>query len=142
MIIPAHLLKRFTRPRGVAIVEFALILPLIVTILLGMIDASLALYDKAVLTNASREAVRYGVVLRSTPASEQEIRTQALNYCEKNLVSFDSKSTPSVQTYILSDPKRLKVVVSYPFSGHSVGKIYTALAGPITISSSAVMSYE
>ena len=57
--------------RGAAVVEFALILPILLILLVGTIDASLALYDKAVITNASREGARatYSQLAPETPAS-------------------------------------------------------------------------
>lgn len=130
------------RLKGIAILEFALILPVVMIIVLGMVDASIALYNKAVLTNASREAARYGVVLRTPPASEQEIRQKALDYCGQNLITFGTKTNPTVTPVNIDAPLRLKVTVSYPFAGHTIAKIYTAFAGPIQITSSAVMSYE
>ena len=44
--------------RGSVVVEFALIFPLLLFIVFSIIECSLALYDKAVITNASREAAR------------------------------------------------------------------------------------
>lgn len=45
--------------------EFALIFPLLLFIVFGVIEFGTALYDKSVVTNASREAARAGVVLKS-----------------------------------------------------------------------------
>ena len=52
---------------GTSAVEFALILPLLVIILFGIIEFGIALYRQAVLTNASREGARLGIV-QSIPA--------------------------------------------------------------------------
>jgi Flp pilus assembly protein TadG len=48
--------------RGAAVVEFAFVLPLLLVILFGIIEFSFLLYDKAMLTNASREGARVGIV--------------------------------------------------------------------------------
>ena len=48
--------------RGAVIVEFAMILPLLVILLIGIMDMSMLLYNKAVITNASREGCRVGIV--------------------------------------------------------------------------------
>ena len=48
--------------RGAAAVEFAIIAPLLFTIIFGIIEFSLLFYDKAVITNASREGARFGIV--------------------------------------------------------------------------------
>lgn len=133
---------RKRRLKGIAILEFALILPLVMVIVLGIVDASIALYNKAVLTNASREAARYGVVLRNSPASEQEIKQKAIDYVDQNLITFGSRSSPTVIPVNIDNPQRLKVTMTYPFTGHTIAKIYTAFAGPIEITSSVVMAYE
>ena len=47
--------------KGVAAVEFAIVLPLLVLLLVGIIEASICFYNKQVITNASREAARAGI---------------------------------------------------------------------------------
>jgi Flp pilus assembly protein TadG len=47
-----------TRDRGAAAVEFALLLPLLVAMLMGMIDFGLAVNAQAIVANASREGAR------------------------------------------------------------------------------------
>jgi Flp pilus assembly protein TadG len=61
-IAARHGLKNRQALQGAAVIEFALILPLLLLLLIGGIDMSLALYDKAVITNASREGARAGIV--------------------------------------------------------------------------------
>ncbi|NTW53708.1 MAG: pilus assembly protein [Chlorobaculum sp.] len=48
--------------KGNAVLEFALILPVLVALSFGMINFSLALYDLTVLTMASRSAARAGAL--------------------------------------------------------------------------------
>jgi Flp pilus assembly protein TadG len=59
--------------RGAAIVEFALILPLLSMMAVGMLTAGIALDRKQDITNAAREAARFGATLaeeQCTPTSE------------------------------------------------------------------------
>lgn len=74
--------------RGAAVVEFALILPILLALLVGGIDASLALYDKAVITNASREGARAGIVARNPLVSDAQIRQVVHQYTQGALVSW------------------------------------------------------
>ena len=78
--------------RGAAVIEFALILPLLLIVLVGTMDASLALYDKAVITNASREGARAGIVARSPPLTDAQIQQIVQNYLQGALVSSGSTS--------------------------------------------------
>ncbi len=48
--------------QGASAVEFALIAPLLLVLTFGIIEFGLLLFDKAVITNASREGARAGVV--------------------------------------------------------------------------------
>lgn len=55
--------RRNGRERGASLVEFALILPLLVMLLLGLITGGLALNDKQQMTHATREGARYAAVV-------------------------------------------------------------------------------
>lgn len=64
--------RRFRRrvergERGIALVEFALVFPVFMTLVLGMFSGGLAYSRKVTLTNAAREGSRYGATL--APAS-------------------------------------------------------------------------
>lgn len=66
--------KKLGAESGASAVEFALLLPVLMMILFGIIEFGLALYQQAILTNASREGARLGIV-QSVPA----ITTAAIN---------------------------------------------------------------
>ncbi|HEX7643178.1 MAG TPA: TadE/TadG family type IV pilus assembly protein [Burkholderiaceae bacterium] len=51
---------------GAQAVEFALVLPFFLALLLLIVDFGFLVYDKALITNASREAARAGTVLGTT----------------------------------------------------------------------------
>ena len=51
------------RERGASLVEFALVLPLILMIVLGLVSAGVAYNLKITLTHAAREAARYAAIL-------------------------------------------------------------------------------
>ena len=82
------------RHHGVAVVEFALILPVFLLLVLGVVELSVMFHDQAVITNASREAARAGVVLRKPKASADEIRDVAVRYAQAYLISFDRQQQP------------------------------------------------
>lgn len=52
--------------RGQSLVEFALVLPLVLTIVLGMFDAARAVWQLNTLAYAAREGSRYAIVHGST----------------------------------------------------------------------------
>jgi Flp pilus assembly protein TadG len=83
--------------KGASAVEFAIILPLLVIMVFGIIEFGLLFYDKAVVTNASREAARAGIVFQPDPrVSTNEIEYVGLNYCGSRLVTFGNGPGPIV----------------------------------------------
>ncbi len=71
-------------------VEFALVLPLLLLLLFGIMEGSIILYDKAVITNASREAARAGIVSQNPRVTDEYIRQIVKSYGGNYLVRFGS----------------------------------------------------
>ncbi len=99
--------------RGAAVVEFAVVAPVFVALVLGMIEFGRALMVQQMLTNASREGARVAV-LEGATASEV---TAAV---EERLTTIDGATTacdpdPSAAAYGDS----ITVTVTVPFSGVS-----------------------
>lgn len=134
------------RCRGASAIEFTLLLPLLLLLLFGIIETSIALYDKAIITNASREAARAGVVLSKNRLSDADIEQVALRYCGGRLISFGSSSSaPSVTVQRSATPATgdpLTVSIAYTYTGFGLGRLYSALTGPIELTASTVMTYE
>ncbi|MGV2291782.1 TadE/TadG family type IV pilus assembly protein [Trinickia sp. YCB016] len=133
------------RDDGVVALEFALVLPFLMMVLFGIVDVSLLLCDKAVITNASREAARAGVVVRVPPLTAAQITTVALNYAQNSLITGGTATTPTVtvnQSSGTSSGNPLTVTVSYTYEGLFVGSALSVLTGPVTLSATTVMNYE
>lgn len=135
---------------GVTAVEFALVLPILLLLVFAIFEIGLVLYNKAVITNASREAARYGVVMRTPKHTSEEIEQKALDYCSSFLVSL-SPSTNSDPNPVVTVPipgaggsfgQPLTVTVSYTFTGLGLGTLLSPLTGPITLTATTVMSNE
>jgi Flp pilus assembly protein TadG len=70
--------RRAIRQEGAAAVEFALILPLFIVLLLGLIDFGHLFYVVNTMTNAAREGARRGAV-KATPAFAGAAAEEAAN---------------------------------------------------------------
>lgn len=81
--------------RGTAAIEFAIVLPLLMVFIFGIIEFGLVFYDKAMVTNASREAARAGIVYRDPPLTVAEMQSVVDSYCGGRLISFGGGPSPT-----------------------------------------------
>lgn len=110
--------------KGTTLLEFALVLPLFLVILFGMITFSVALYNKTVLTMATREGARAGAMFvpdRTVSMIDSAATATALQFCQNNLISFGPAMTcnvtPTIQDSILTVTANGTYTGIYVFSG-------------------------
>lgn len=121
--------KRLQSEKGVSAVEFALMLPLLVLLVFGIIEFSVLLFDKAVLTNASREGARSGIVWGwdqvndvYQPKTDAEIRQVIKDYANGHLVNLGEGGRVLDDGDIVISPvernseEDLTVTVTYPYN--------------------------
>jgi len=159
---------RFMSQKGAAVVEFAIVVPLLLVICFGIIEFSILLYDKAMLTNASREGARAGIVYlpgRASTATTAEknaeqaaiytiVKKTAEDYCKTHLISFGSSSTVNIPTPTYSDPDAngydsgdsLTVTVNYKFEFLVFSKLISMFGGglgdELNLTATTVMRLE
>jgi Flp pilus assembly protein TadG len=131
--------------KGAAMVEFALILPLLIMLLFGSIEFGLLMYNKQVITNASREGARAGIVARTPRMTAAEIQQVVDDYAADYLVTFGSATAPvttvdnSGGTLFGND---LQVTVTYPYEFLLLPNFIAGLAGHLDLTAETVMRYE
>ena len=132
---------------GAAAIEFAICLPLLVLLIFGIIEFSILFYDQAVITNASREGARAGIVYASpSRVSDAEIKAVVINYCQDNLVTFGSgvlnagSITVNRTSDLSGDP--LTVTVNYNYDFLVMPSFINSLLGGIQLSADTVMRME
>lgn len=64
--------------KGAAVVEFAVVLPLLVLLIFGGIEGASAIQLRSALQNACRESARHSITPQATLESCQEIANQSL----------------------------------------------------------------
>ena len=137
--------KNYSSENGTSSVEFALILPVFILLMCGMIELSIALYDKSVLISASREGARAGIVLKNPKLTSLEIQNIVLNYTNGALISFGTSTTPTVivtQSTPSVFPNPISVTVNYSYSGFGFGPLLSAFNVPINMSATTTMINE
>lgn len=100
-------IKKFiNNQKGVALVEFGLILPLLILLLFGIVEFGLLLFNKQVITNASREGARAGIVSRENRVFDPDdgdqvnVRQVVIDWISSNLVTFGDTGPPDIQILI------------------------------------------
>lgn len=74
-------MRTHRRTSGQSLIEFALVFPLVVFLLLGLFDLGRAVFFYATLNTAAREATRFGIVLAdATLHKDQAIETKVKEY--------------------------------------------------------------
>jgi hypothetical protein len=103
------------------------------------------LYDKAMITNASREGARAGVVFNRRTAAE--ITAVVQGYAGANLITFGNPSTVNV-TLTPTDPttldsgELLTVTVGYGYNFLVMPSFLSQLAGGVNLTATSVMRAE
>jgi len=118
--------------RGQSLIEFALIIPILLGIILITIDLGRAVYYYSVLYNAAREGARYGIIY---PSDTSGIITTTRNYAI-GMNPGDVAVTPQIIIPNASDPsiKYITVSVAYTFNAVTplVGTFIGTSTFPIT----------
>jgi hypothetical protein len=145
--------KKRNGEQGAAAIEFALVLPLLIILFFGIIECSIILYDKAVITNASREGARVGIVYRFDPSNtgganhpgDTEIENTINNYLQNHLISLGAPSTAQIPAPTRTGDAAgdiLTVTVNYNYHFLVLPEFITTLTGPISLSATTVMRME
>lgn len=127
---------------GAAAVEFAIILPLLITLLCGLTEFGLLLFNQHVITNASREGARAGIVSQNPRVDDAAIQQIVDNYCSR-LITFGAVTTPvtTITRTGLSFGDDLTVTVTFNYDFLIVPE-FIPLLNPLQLSARTVMKYE
>ena len=99
--------------RGSAAVEMALLLPILILMIDGVIEFGLILHNESVLASASSVAARAGIAQGNPKLEPSKIAQIAIDYCQSNLISITNTSViPTVEVVQATDPMFQKLSTS------------------------------
>jgi Flp pilus assembly protein TadG len=141
---------------GGSLIEFAIIAPVLFLILFGIIEFGILIYDNAMITNASREGARAGIVYSFDPSNNTAIRKTddeiiqvVRDYCEDHLISFGSGTALAIPPPTRTGDEAgdsLTVTVNYSFRflvfSNVIALIGGDLADNINLSAQTIMRLE
>jgi Flp pilus assembly protein TadG len=152
-------MKKF-RQTGSQVIEFALVLPIMLFIILLVIEAGILAFNKAVITHASREAVRRSVMLSAAAWDPAAIEQGACDALRSVLITLDSvkpnstctgEAGPTVTVSPTDAPDfgaNITVNIAYPVTGlyqyltHTLSPSNPAASGTILLTASTSMVHE
>uniref|UniRef100_A0A7C3UXT5 Pilus assembly protein n=1 Tax=Desulfobacca acetoxidans TaxID=60893 RepID=A0A7C3UXT5_9BACT len=133
---------RLKNQQGAAVVEFALLAPLFVALLFGVVEFGLSIYSKEVITNASREGARFGVVYCSPRKTAAQIKAQVQDYLTKAGFTDAADITVSPDPPPSTSGSPLTVSVKYPYNFQVLPQFVGGLLGTVTLQANTVMLME
>lgn len=147
--------------KGVALVEMAIVLPLLIILVFGIIEFGFIIYDKAMITNASREGARIGIVFRIDPSTrdyispdtstvQSLIETRIRDYLSTYLISLGSTPTiPSLSNGGItigvsgtSPGGELTVNINYDYKFLLLNPGFLKSAPTVALSATTIMRLE
>lgn len=127
---------KWQNQKGAAAVEFALVLPVLLAILFGTIEFGIILFNKAIITNASREAAREKI--NYTAPTEADIKTKILTNYGTLPITFGSDIlTAGDITFTQVDGNHWRATVGYTYNF-----LYLPNSVTLNLTSSTTMRQE
>ncbi len=124
-------MRRGNQDEGQAAVELALVLPLVMTLLLGLVQVALVVRDQLLVAHAAREAARAAAV-DSTPEAAGEAAMASAPLIQNRLaVTADGSGATE---------GRVRVTVRY--LSPTVVPLVGSMVGDVSLSSSVTMRVE
>lgn len=115
--------------RGQSMVEFALVLPIFMLVVVGLLDGALAVFNYSTVANAAREGARTAMVDQDVTVVEAAVEDAALGLAADRLtINLTPCSTFGCQ---------YTVEVEYDYQSFFLGAIFSP-----TLSSTVAMSVE
>jgi Flp pilus assembly protein TadG len=130
---------------GATLVEFALVTPVLILVLVASLDFARALNAYVTVTNASREAARYAVVhpLADDPTIESYVATRIvpLDPAALDVTAVYTPSTDVRWSAATTSPGTITVNVLYRWDAATwmVGHFFSAVSGSRTFEVSTAM---
>jgi len=129
------------REDGSAAVEFAFVLPILLMILLGIMEFGIILYRQEVITNASREGARFGIIIGSPRPTTGQIQDVVSTYLTSaGLTAGDASIDVTGAQGASGDD--LTVAVTYPYTFIALPNFVARLSSSLALNATTVMKQE
>jgi Flp pilus assembly protein TadG len=124
---------------GQALAEFALVIPIVLLVFMGIFDVGRMIFAYNNISNAAREGARTGIVNQNQAAIETEARAATTG-----LAASDVTVPPPVITCTPVTPVKIGCLISVrvDYTWRPLTPIIGNIIGPITLSATTAMPVE
>ena len=136
-------MKTLFSDKGVAALEMALIMPVLVILTFGLVEFGVLIYNQQVITNAAREGARRGIVQEIPRVDVATIQDTVHQYADAHLITFSpTKPLPSIPAFTPCGGfgDNLNVTVTYPYTFLMIP--FLPMFDGLTLTSTSVMKCE
>lgn len=128
--------------RGAVAAEFAILLPVLLLIVFGTMEFGMMMYGREIVTNATREGARYGIVAQAPPVTSGQMITQATTYLTGTGVN-PASVTFSVPACcgVTGTPVTMSAIYRYPWFIPYIPTMLS-LPSPLPITITTTMRHE
>ncbi|MFH1035588.1 MAG: TadE/TadG family type IV pilus assembly protein [Pseudomonadota bacterium] len=135
-----HITRLFGGDRATAAVEFALILPVFLMLVFGVVELGSAWYQKQMLVSASRVGARMGSMLNDPSNSAAQVQTAVSQYLQQAGYPSVFNVASSGTEGNAGDPVQVTVSSNYQFP--VLSRIIPDSVANVTLKGVTVMRHE
>ena len=115
----ANRYKKFLGERGQTMVEFTIVLPIFLMLVLGICQLGIAFNNYLALTDGVRAGARYGAVLRTSPTHD----AQTIAKVKQSAANLNTSQVAATVTSTWQAGDDLTVCATYPYSINLIGLV-------------------
>jgi len=138
--------RRQRRAAGQSLVEFALVFPVLIIMLIAIFDFGRLVFAYNAITNAAREGARVGIINQTESGIQDEVINQgtSLGLVAADVVVTYVKSDAPTQPCPDDPPTSLEclVVVTVSYDWQAITPVIGNIVGPITVTAISEMPIE
>jgi len=144
-------MRRLQRSRrrgaaGQSLVEFALVFPVLIIMLIAIFDFGRLVFAYNAITNAAREGARVGIINQTESGIQDEVINQgtSLGLVAGDVVVTYVKSDAPTQPCPDDPPTSLEclVVVTVSYDWQAITPVIGSIVGPVTVTAISEMPIE
>ncbi len=117
--------SRRSKRQGIAAVEAAIVLPLLVTFVIAIVDIGRLAKVSNALTNGARNGAQYGSASAAAAASSSKIRSAAVTEMAYLPNVNGTNPTVSATTVAHAGSQFIKVTMTYDMTGTSIFNVFS-----------------